>query len=70
MTIKTFRTNRDADHWVHSTEDEMVRGVYIHRAGAERLLFDKVLDRYLAEVSASKPTADEDDGRLGRESER
>ena len=32
----------------------MVRGVYINRADAERWLFDKALDRYLAEVSASK----------------
>jgi integrase len=54
VTIKTFRTKRDAVDWARSTEDEMVRGVYIHRAGAERLLFDKALDRYLAEVSASK----------------
>lgn len=32
----------------------MVRGVYINRAGAEKLLLEKALDRYLAEVSASK----------------
>jgi len=54
VTIKTFRTKRDAADWARSTEDEMVRGVYIHRAGAEKLLFDKALERYLAEVSASK----------------
>lgn len=54
VTIKTFRTKRGAADWARSTEDEMVRGVYINRAGAERLLFDKALDRYLAEVSASK----------------
>ena len=54
VTIKTFRTKRDAADWARSTEDEMVRGVYINRAGAERLLFDKALDRYLAEVSATK----------------
>ena len=54
VTIKTFRTKRDAANWARSTEDEMVRGVYISRAGAERLLFDKALDRYLAELSASK----------------
>ena len=32
----------------------MVRGVYINRAGAEKLLLEKALDRYLAEVSAGK----------------
>ena len=54
VTIKTYRTKRDAADWARRTEDEMVRGVYINRAGAERLLFEKALDRYLAEVSASK----------------
>ena len=53
-TIKTFRTKRDAEDWARGTEDEMVRGVYINRAGAEKLLLEKALDRYLAEVSASK----------------
>jgi integrase len=54
VTIKTFRIKRDAADWARRTEDEMVRGVYINRAGAERLLFEKALDRYLAEVSSSK----------------
>ena len=54
LTIKTFRTKRDAADWARSTDNEIVRGVYINRAGAERLLFDKALGRYLAEVSASK----------------
>lgn len=54
VTIKTFRTKRDAADWARRTEDEIVRGVYINRSGAERLLFEKALDRYLAEVSSSK----------------
>jgi len=53
-TVKTFRTKRDAEDWARSTEDEMVRGVYITRSGAEKLLLGKALDRYLAEVSPSK----------------
>jgi integrase len=53
-TVKTFRTKRDAEDWARSTEDEMVRGVYINRAGAEKLPLEKALDRYLSEVSASK----------------
>lgn len=53
-TTKTFRTKRDAVDWARSTEDEMVRGVYIVRAGAEKLLLEKALDRYLSEVSPSK----------------
>ena len=53
-TIKTFRTKRDAEDWARRTEDEMVRGVYINRAGADRLLLKHALDRYLSEVSSTK----------------
>ncbi len=53
-TIKTFRTKRDAEDWARSTEDEMVRGVYIDRTEAIQLLLKKALDRYLLEVSATK----------------
>ena len=35
--IKTFRTRLDATDWARRTEDEMVRGIYIDRAPAERL---------------------------------
>jgi len=52
--IKTFRTRRDATDWAGRTEDEMVRGVYIDRAASERLLLQKALDRYEAEVCATK----------------
>ena len=53
-TIKTFRTKRDAQDWARRTEDEMVRGVYINRAGSDRLLLGHALDRYLHEVSSTK----------------
>ncbi|HHH43805.1 MAG TPA: site-specific integrase [Gammaproteobacteria bacterium] len=53
-TIKTFRTKRDAEDWARSTEDEMVRGVYIDRTEAIQLLLKKALDRYLLEVSSTK----------------
>lgn len=52
--IKTFRTKRDAADWARRTEDEMVRGVYIDRAGADRILLKHALDRYLREVSSTK----------------
>jgi hypothetical protein len=48
VTIKTFRTKRDAADWTRSTEDEMVRGVYINRADAERWLLDKALVRVVS----------------------
>jgi len=53
-TIKTFRTKRDAQDWARRTEDEMVRGIYIDRAGSERLLLKTALARYLSEVSSTK----------------
>ena len=53
-TIKTFRTKRDAEDWARRTEDDMVRGVYIDRAGSDRLLLKHGLDRYLSEVSSTK----------------
>jgi integrase len=56
-TIKTFRTKRDAEDWARSTEDEMVRGVYIDRSNAIQLLLKKALDRYMQEVSATKKSS-------------
>ncbi len=53
-TIKTFRTKRDAEDWARRSEDEMVRGVYIRRAGSERTTIEAALRRYLAEVTPTK----------------
>lgn len=54
ITSKTFRTKRDATDWARSAEDEMVRGVYISRAGAERLTVKEAVQRYLKEVTPTK----------------
>ncbi|OZI28904.1 integrase [Bordetella genomosp. 1] len=51
---KTFRTKRDAEDWARRTEDEMVRGVYIQRAPAERMTVEAALTRYLKEVTPTK----------------
>lgn len=53
-TAKTFRLKRDAEDWARRTEDEMVRGLFVQRAPAERLTFDKALQRYLTEVTPTK----------------
>lgn len=53
-TAKTFRTKRDAEDWSRRTEDEMVRGMYIHRAPAERMTLETALKRYLQEVTPTK----------------
>jgi integrase len=52
--IKTFRTKRDAEDWARRTEDEMVRGVHIVRATAERMTLAAALKRYTAEVTPTK----------------
>lgn len=54
ITSKTFRTKRDALDWARTAEDEMVRGIYISRAGAERLTVKDALQRYLQEVTPTK----------------
>lgn len=56
-TAKTFRTKRDAEDWSRRVEDEMVRGVYIQRAPAERMTVAEALKRYMAEVSPTKRPA-------------
>jgi hypothetical protein len=52
--IQTFRTKRDAQGWSWRTEDEMVRGIYIHRALSERTSIQSALKRYLSEVTPTK----------------
>ena len=54
LKAKTFRTQRDAEEWARRTEDEMVRGVHIVRAAAERLTLAEALKRYTAEVTPTK----------------
>ncbi|MBD9401342.1 site-specific integrase [Comamonas sp. CMM02] len=53
-TIKTFRIKRDAEDWARRTEDEMVRGVYIHRSGSERTTVEVALKRYLSDITPTK----------------
>ena len=53
-TIKTFRVKRDAEDWARTTEDEIVRGVYIRRTVAEKILFSDALERYGREVTSTK----------------
>ena len=52
--VKTFRTKRDAEDWARQTEDEMVRGVHIQRAPAQKLTIAVALERYLREITPTK----------------
>lgn len=54
--IKTFRLKRDAEDWARRVEDEIVRGVYVVRSGAEKTTLNAALKRYLSEISPGKKT--------------
>lgn len=51
---KTFRIKRDAEHWATSTEDEINRGIYVVRSGAEKLTIRQAITRYTKEVTPTK----------------
>jgi len=48
-TCKTFDTKADAEEWARQIESEMVRGVFVSRAEAERTTLSEALDRYITE---------------------
>jgi integrase len=52
--IKTFPKKSQAEDWGRDIENQMVRGLYISRSNAERLLVADALDRYLKEVTTTK----------------
>jgi integrase len=54
LTVKTFRTQRDAGDWARRTEDEMVRGAFVQRAAGDRMTVSIAMRRYLADVVPSK----------------
>ena len=65
--IKTFRAKRNADDWARTTEDEIVRGIYIRRIDSERTTVDQALVRYIAEVSSGKrPHSRQSDARKAK----
>lgn len=52
--IKTFRLKRDAENWARSTEDEIMRGIYVTRDGSENVSVFDALERYLNEITPTK----------------
>ena len=51
---KTFRIKRDAEDWARTTEDEIIRGIYIPRNHSEKLTISQALTRYTKEVTPTK----------------
>lgn len=45
LTVKTFRTQRDAGDWARRTEDDMVRGAFIQRATGDRMTVAAAMKR-------------------------
>ena len=67
ITVKTFRTQRDAGDWARRTEDEMVRGAFIKRASGDRMTVLVAMQRYLSDVVPTKrPTSQDADRRRSR----
>ena len=54
---KTFRTKRDAEDWSRSTEDQIIRGIYVPRNTSETTTIEKALTRYLSEVTSTKKSS-------------
>ncbi|MFZ2301873.1 MAG: site-specific integrase [Gallionella sp.] len=48
---KTFNTKPEAEAWAAVIESEMVRGVFVSRAEAERTTLGQIIDRYINEVT-------------------
>jgi hypothetical protein len=55
LTVKTFRTQRDAGDWARRTDDEMVRGAFIKRASGDRMTVAVAMQRYLSDVDQTTP---------------
>jgi integrase len=67
LTVKTFRTQRDAGDWARRTEDEMVRGAFIKRASGDRMTVAVAMQRYLSDVVPTKrPTSQVADRKRSR----
>ncbi len=54
---RTFDSKAQAETWARQIEGEMDRGVFVSRAEAENTTLADALDRYAAEVSSVKKTA-------------
>jgi integrase len=54
QTIKTLRLKKDVEDWARTTEDEMVRGVYVRRAKSDQTMVGDAIDRYVREITPTK----------------
>jgi hypothetical protein len=52
--FRTFDNKHQAEQWMHLTEGEMARGVFISRVEAERTTLAQALERYWDELASKK----------------
>jgi integrase len=60
IVTKTFRTKKDSTDWARTTEDEIVRGIYISRSHSEKTTVSQGIQRYLDEVTPTKKQSTRD----------
>ncbi|PIX95999.1 MAG: site-specific integrase [Hydrogenophilales bacterium CG_4_9_14_3_um_filter_63_34] len=65
-TSKTFLNRKDAEAWATVTESEMLRGVFIPRAEAEKTTLKEALERYRDEATARKKGKSREETRIAR----
>lgn len=51
---------RDPEDWARTTEDEIIRGIYVPRHDSEKLTISNALDRYRKDVSPTKQASTQD----------
>lgn len=64
LQSKTFTNRKDAEAWATVIESEMVRGVFVSRAEAERTTLNECIERYEEEVTPTKRGAKQETYRL------
>jgi hypothetical protein len=64
LQSKTFETRADAERWARLIEVEMDKGVFVSRAEAEATPLNKLLERYLLELTPLKKGAEPESIRL------
>lgn len=63
---RLFASKRDAEAWSRQIESEMDRGLYLDRTNADRTTVGELLQRYKAEVTPRKKSADAEAIRIDR----
>ena len=64
LQTKTFETRAAAEAWARAIEVEMDQGVFVSRAEAESTTLKELLERYLAEITPQKKSAEPETNRL------